>query len=96
MKHAAMKMMVVGIAIAMLMVVPFYAVAADTVTITGEINDSYQIIDTEGQVYEVADTTQGNELVENHIGEKAKVTGTIEQDQEVKIITVTAFQIVAE
>jgi hypothetical protein len=96
MKRIAVRKMVVGVAAILIMAVPFFALAAESVTITGEVNDSYQIIDGNGQVYEVADTTEGNELVENHIGEKATVTGTLEQDQDVKIITVTKFQIVTE
>ena len=33
---------------------------ADTVTITGEVNDNYQIV-ANGQIYEIADTPEGNE-----------------------------------
>lgn len=95
MKRAGKKMMA-GMIVIMIMMFPLFALAAESVTITGEVNDSYQIVDSQGAVYEVADTTEGNELVENHIGEKATVTGTLEQDQEVKIITVTKFQIIAE
>ncbi|BBO91859.1 hypothetical protein [Desulfosarcina ovata] len=96
MTRAAKKMVMVWVAMAMILGVPFAAMAAESVTITGEVNDSYQIVDASGQVYEIADTTPGNDLVENHIGEKAKVTGTLEQDQDLKIITVTAFQIITE
>jgi hypothetical protein len=45
---------------------------------------------------QVAEIENGTDLVENHIGEKAKVVGTVEQDQEVKIITITSFEIMAE
>lgn len=88
--------LMVLMALVMAVGVPMAVLAAETVTIQGEVNDSYQIVDANGQVYEVADTTQGNALVENHIGEKAKVTGTLEQDQDVKIISVTTFEIIAE
>ena len=90
------RMVVVLMAMVILVVAPMSALGAESVTITAEVNDSYQIVDSKGQVYEVADTLQGNELVENHIGEKAKVTGTIEQDQDVKIISVTSFQIITD
>lgn len=75
---------------------PLAAVASESVTIQGEVNDSFQIVDSNGQVYEIAETEKGNDLVENHIGEKAKVVGTLQQDQDVKIITVTTFEILAE
>lgn len=93
MRSGKMKMMTVWVTLVMVLAAPLAAMAAATVTIEGEVNDSYQIVDGNGQVYEVADTPQGNDLVENHIGEKAKVTGTIEQDQDIRIITVISFQI---
>ena len=43
--------------------------------------------------YEVADTEKGNELVLNHIGEKVKVTGEVEEEDDVKILTVAAFEV---
>jgi hypothetical protein len=84
------------VAVVIFVCIPLAALAAEPMTIEGQVNENYQIIDGTGQVYEVADTTQGNDLVENHIGEKVKVTGTIEQDQDTKIITVTTFTIVSE
>ncbi|BBO75635.1 hypothetical protein DSCW_30520 [Desulfosarcina widdelii] len=83
------------IVMVMLLILPLAAVAGST-TIEGEVNDSYQIVASDGQVYEVTDTTEGNDLVENHIGEKVKVTGTVEQDGDVKVITITTFQVIAE
>lgn len=77
-------------------VVPMITMASSTVAIEGEVNDSFQIIDNDGQVYEIADTSQGNDLGENHIGEKARVTGTVEQDGDVKIIKVSDFEVLAE
>ena len=96
MKPGKMKFMMVLITLVLVSAVPMAAMASEPVTIQGEINDSYQIVDSNGQVYEIAETEKGNELVENHIGEKAKVVGTLEQDQDVKIISVTTFEILAE
>jgi len=91
------KMNVVAglIVMTMLLSLPLAAVAGST-TIEGEVNDSYQVVASDGQVYEVTDTTEGNDLVENHIGEKVKVTGTVEQDGDVKVITITTFQVIEE
>jgi cell division protein FtsL len=96
MKRGKMKFMMVLIVSALMAAAPLAAMASEAVTVQGEVNDSYQIVDSSGQVYEIADTAQGNDLVENHIGEKAKVVGTVQQDQDIKIITVTAFEILAE
>ena len=96
MKRGKMKFMMVLITGVLICAVPLAAMASEPVTIQGEVNDSYQIVDSDGQVYEVAETEKGTDLVENHIGEKAKVVGTVQQDQDVKTITVTAFEILAE
>ena len=68
---------------------------ADEVTIIGEINDSYQIV-AGGQIYEVAENAIGNDLVTNYISQTVRVIGTIEEKDEVKIITVTSFKVVTE
>ena len=68
--------------------------AAD-MTIIGEVNYFYQIM-ADGQIYEVANTSLGDDLVMNHIAEKVEVTGSVEETEEVKIITVESFKVVAE
>ena len=89
------RLMVV-ITFVMAALIPTCVLSAETVSIEGEVNDSFQIVAGNGQVYEVADTTRGNDLVENYIGEKVKVTGTVEKDGEVQMITVMTFQTLAE
>lgn len=68
---------------------------ADEVTIVGEVNESYQIV-AGSQIYEVTENSLGNDLVTNYISQTVKVTGTIEEKDEVKIITVTSFKVVTE
>lgn len=82
--------------VAALAVVLFSSVAlADTVTVTGEVNDNYQIV-AGGQIYEIADTPEGNDLAENHISAKVKVVGTVQESEDIKIITVVSYQVLAE
>ncbi len=69
--------------------------ASETMTLIGEINDNYQLI-ADGRIYEIADTPEGNELAENHINAQAKVTGTVENRDDMLIITVTSFEILNE
>ena len=71
------------------------AMASD-VTIIGEVNDSYQIVAQDGKVYEVADTEKGNDLVENQIGQKVKVTGTLMEEGEYTVIFVKDYEVLAE
>jgi hypothetical protein len=78
--------------------VPFWGflcpVFASEITIFGEVNYFYQIM-ADGQIYEVANTAMGDELVINHIAEKVEVTGTVKEKGKVKIITVKSFKVVA-
>lgn len=68
---------------------------AGEVTLIGEVNDSYQLV-ADGQLYEIADTPKGNEMAENFISAKVKVTGVVEEQNDMKTITVTDFQVIAE
>lgn len=76
----------------LVVLVPLVGVATESVKIEGEVNANYQIVDSSGQVFEVADTDEGNDMVENHTGEKVNVTGTIEKDGDVQIITVMSYE----
>ena len=73
----------------------YSAPAFDIVTIVGEINSSNQII-VEGEIYEVDDTPQGDDLVENYIGKKVKVTGKLRIEGDMRILEVTNFELVRE
>jgi hypothetical protein len=66
---------------------------ATEISIVGEVNYYYQII-ADGQIYEVANTAMGDDLVMNHIAKKVEVTGTVENNKGVEKITVKSFIIV--
>lgn len=72
-----------------------YTVFATEITLVGEVNDSNQLV-ANGQIYEVAETPMGDDLVQNYIAEKVSVTGTVEEQGEMKIITIKSFKIVPE
>ena len=74
---------------------PSPILASDVVTIVGEVNDSNQIIADE-MVFEVDDTPQGDNLVKNYIGKTVKVTGKLNVEGDMRIIAVTAFEVVEE
>jgi hypothetical protein len=72
------------------------AISADKVTILGTINDFYGIETDDGEVYEIGDNEQGDELV-SYAGARVEVTGTVEEDEDgIKIITVTSFVVIEE
>ena len=68
---------------------------AAEITIVGEVNDTFQIV-ANNTIYEVAETPMGDDLVKNYIAEKVQVTGTVEEKDDMKIITVKSFKIVPE
>lgn len=69
-------------------------VLCEEITVKGKVNDNYQIVAEDGQIYEVADTDKGNEVVLQYIGKTVKVSGTIkESDGGEKIITVTSYEV---
>lgn len=70
-------------------------VFADEITIVGEVNDTYQIV-ADGQIYEVAETPRGDDLVKNYMAVKVMVKGTVEEKEDMKIITVKSFKVVPE
>ncbi len=72
-----------------------FVVFATDITIVGEVNDAYQIV-ADGQIYEVAETPKGDDLVKNYIAEKVEVTGTVAEKGEMKIISVKSFKVVPE
>lgn len=68
---------------------------ADEVTLVGEVNDNFQLY-ANGQLYEVAHSPVGDDMVTNYISEKVEVVGTIEEIEDGKIITVKRFKVVPE
>ncbi len=86
----------VGLVLASMLFLSIAAPAlAGSVTIIGEVNEDYQLV-ANGQVYEIADTPKGNEMAENYINAKVKVTGTLEEKDEMKTITVINFEVLPE
>ena len=67
-------------------------VFAGEITITGTINDTYQIVTEDGTVYEVADTDMGNDLLD-HIDKTVEVTGDVVEEEGAKVINVKSYKI---
>ena len=78
-----------------LVVGSFPILASNIVTIIGEVNDTNQII-SNGEIYEVDDTPQGDDLVQNYISHKVKVTGKLRIEGDMRIMAVTSFEVVQD
>ncbi len=90
MKNVVKIMTVLALAASVLFItVPAFA----NTTVTGEIEMGYNIITEDGTVYVIADTEKGEELAAM-VGEIVKVTGTVEESEGEKVITVESFTVV--
>ena len=56
----------------------------------------YRIKNETACTYEVDDTPQGDDLVKNYISQRVKVTGKLRTEDDMRIIVVTAFEVVEE
>jgi len=81
--------------VVMIAMVSAIAVAAEDVTITGTVNEGYQIVDDSGTVYDVAESEKGNDVVEL-IGKKVEVMGTVVDDDGTKVITIVSYKVIEE
>jgi hypothetical protein len=71
------------------------AFSLETVTIAGTVNEDYQIVADNGQIYQVADTEKGDEVIDL-VGKKVKVTGTVEESDGEKVITITSYEVIGK
>jgi len=71
------------------------AISGGKVTITGRVNDNYQIVTFDGTIYEVEGNEKGDEIV-NLVGKQVKATGTVEQSEGMKIIFITSYEVIGK
>jgi len=62
-----------------------------SITVVGEVNDQYQVVDKDGNIYEIADTELGDEVIKS-MGSVVEVTGNLIEEDGVKIIDVKSFK----
>ena len=90
------RRLIIGIlALAFIAFLSFPALSAETRTITGTVNDYYQIETDDGTVYDVVENEKGDEVAEQ-VGTRVKVTGTVEEDEDMKLINITSYTILEE
>lgn len=71
------------------------ALSGGDVTIVGTLNDDNQIVDNAGVVYEVAENDMGEEVME-HVGKKMEIKGTVMEEEDSKMITITSYTVLEE
>lgn len=68
-------------------------ISSNIKTITGRVNDNYQIIGDDGNIYEVEGNAKGDEVVDL-VGKRVRATGTVEGSEDMKIITISSYEVV--
>lgn len=63
------------------------------IMISGTINNNHQIVDRGGQVFSIAHTQEGKELV-SHVGMKVQVKGSVVEREGKRWITILHYEIV--
>jgi len=71
------------------------AIATEDVTITGIVNEDYQIIDDSGAIYDVDENEKGDEVTKL-VGKKVEVIGTLVDADGTLVISVVSYTIVDE
>jgi hypothetical protein len=61
-------------------------------TITGKVNDSYQIVADDGRVYEIGITEKGDEVIDL-VDKRVKATGALEESAGERIINITSYEV---
>ncbi len=87
------KIVTVLMAILCAMFITVPAIADAPATVTGEVTETNEIVADDGTAYTIASTEKGEEL-SAMVGEVVKVTGTVEEAEGEKIITVTNFSVI--
>lgn len=88
------KKMVLGLLIIGVMVLlAGWVAAGEEVSISGTINDDFQLVADSGITYDIGDNEKGNEVMEL-VGKKVSVKGTVVEGDGTKIITINSFNVI--
>lgn len=67
--------------------------AAEMVTIQGQVTEDNQLMDEEGNVFVIAETEEGMQVMDM-VGQKIEVRGTLTEEEGVKEITVESYSVI--
>lgn len=62
------------------------------VSITGIVTENFQIVTDKEEIFEIGDTTEGDEVV-RMVGEKVKVKGTVTTYGETRFIAIESYEV---
>lgn len=95
MKNALRRVLVFTLLVFSVFCLAQTAVSEDMITVVGTVNDNFQIVTDDGELYFIGDTEQGAE-VEVMTGARVQVTGeTMDMDGDL-YINITSFTVVQD
>jgi hypothetical protein len=68
---------------------------SDEITLSGVVNEASQLVDDNGDTFELANTDEGLE-VKSLIGKKVEITGTVMEEAGQQIVQVHGYNILME
>lgn len=68
------------------------ATAGGQMTITGTVDKDRRIVTDDGKAYDLAQSEEGKKVCE-HVGQKVKVTGSVEESEGKMMINVTGYEV---
>jgi hypothetical protein len=70
-------------------------ISGERLTITGTVNEDYEIVADGGTTYEVKSNQMGDEVVEL-VGKRVRVTGVVEEMGDFEMITVISYEVIGK
>ena len=81
---------------ALVMVLAGIVLSAETVEVVGTVSPDYQILTDDDEIYDVGETTEGDQLMD-FVDQRVRVLGTVDEAEDgTKIIQVMEFQVLEE
>ena len=71
------------------------AISQDRVVVIGTVNADFQIVADNDQVFEIGDNEKGEELI-GLVDKRLRATGTVEEEDGKKVLTVISYEVIDE
>lgn len=87
------KSLIIVMTVLTLMFAVNIGIAAEPVTLKGQVTEENQLMTEDGEFYDIGGTEEGEQLMEM-VGEKVEVRGTLIDNEDTKEIQVESFTVV--
>jgi hypothetical protein len=84
--------MVGWVAVILMFTMPGAVYSAEEMSITGTVSSAGDLVADDGQVYTIVDDEMSNQLMAEEMGEKVKVTATVQEKEGKKLIQIINYE----